>query len=192
MDLLNFGYWLFSTLVQATAALFAVVGVFIIFKIQILHQRQNHLTDAAKQIYISIMGIHADPRVGNYREVTVYLPEEIATKLKELIIRKQYEFEHNKTLPENDDIIEKVKQEISTLEAKLKPLEQLNKSLLGIKKKGKNSLIGIGILFGWSLCLLFITRFIGGLPILILGLITVGFTISIVIHLAQIIIESLK
>ncbi len=192
MDLLNFGYWLFSTLVQAMAALFAVVGVFIIFRIQILLQRQNHLTEAAKQIYISITGIYPDSKLNEYREITVYLPEEISVKLKELIIRKQEELEADRKLPENDDIVRKVEQEISVLEAKLNPLEQLNKSLTDIKRKGRNSLILIGVLFIWSLCLLFLARFIGGLPIFIFGLATVGFTVATVIIFSRIIIESLE
>ena len=205
--MLEAGYWLFSTLVQAMAALFAVVGVFIIFKIQLLKERMTELVKAAKDEYLSKKwkALQADKWDEEQRNVSTYTLKELTAAFKKLIKYKKERLSNNKKAFEkakkdNNNVginiygenVKKLENDIFMIKASLNPLKEINNNLKDIKIKGRNSLIGIGVLFVWSLSLLFLAQFIGGMLISILGLLTVVFTIFIIIYLTRIIIESLK
>ena len=202
MELLNFGYWLFSTLVQAMAALFAVVGVFVVFKIQILREKLRPLMEVAKTTYIRIRKIHEDTANEEYRKVTVYTLEEMISKFEELITKKRKALINNKkTLKEaiknNSDSfgpnynIPRIEKEISYCEDRLDPLKRINQNLRVIKEKGISSLKEIGVVFILSLILLFLNWCMSVEAIITMGILVVIYVVVTVIRISLVIIESL-
>lgn len=202
MDLLTLGYWLFSALVQAMAALFAVVGVFLVFKIQLSNERVNQLAESAKITYRIIQRIFQQPDDERYMEVATSNYEEMIIKLKELISNKEKALEDNKRTLEESRIkggdvwqwehnIKNIQKEISICNKRLAPLENIKSQMGNIKKMGQGVLIGISIAFMLSLLSLFLNPILPKWAIITLGLTLIILVGILVFYIIRITIESI-
>ena len=82
MELVNLGYWLFSTLVQATAVLFSVVGIFILFKIHLLRENAAPFLEMVKDAYAHSKNIERNPPCEEYRALSLYTAQEMITRIR--------------------------------------------------------------------------------------------------------------
>lgn len=202
MDLINLGFWLFSTLVQATAVLFAVVGVFVIFKIQLIREGAALFLETVKDAYIQLKKIEKNPLHKEYRKLSLYSLEEMITRIRELIAEKENQINHNRKEIEEaeereensfaiEENISRLMNEIVICKEKAQTLEGISQSMIDIKTKGKKSLRNICLVFFTSLIALFLVPFLAEWLIIILSLVLVGVTMLIVIDLTIIISKSL-
>lgn len=202
MDLVTLGYWLFSALAQSMAALFAVVGVFLVFRIQILNERMRQLMEVAKFTYLNLMKISKITQQEKYLEVTVYTPKEMVARLIELIKEKKKRLESNKEtlwVARADgkdtrifeDNIKELESDISNCEKSSMPLQLIGLRSLYIQDKGKGFLIEACFVFIVSLIFLFLTPFIPQHLIFIFALVIVSVAILVIIDTVRIIIKSL-
>lgn len=198
----DLGYWLFSTLVQSAAALFAIIGVFIVFKIQMLGERLRNLTEMAKDRIFGIRRV-LTPGSEEYIKVDFYSPVEMITNLKKAVDR--YIKKHR----ENEEELEKAQKQglsgdnfkenlrgidgiLNILRIRLEPLEKAQNELDYIKKSGKESLKLISILFVFSLICLLFNPHMATSGILILSTVIVSMAIAVVLILVHSIIKSLE
>lgn len=202
MESLNLGYWLFSTLVQAAAVLLVGVGIFILFKIHLLRESAAPFLETVKDAYAHLQNIERNPLCDEYRRLSFYAPEEMGTRIRELIAEKENEINRaRKELEEREkaagdtagfnDTIAKLIGEISICKEKLRNLEEINQDIAVIRLKGKKSLRNICFVFFASLIALFLVPFIAEGPIIILSLVFVGIAMLIVIDLAIIVTHSI-
>ena len=198
MDLTDLGYWLFSATMQALAAFFAVVGVFIVFKIQLLKQREDQLLEMARAIYEKIKRTSTEVDSPRYGGVSLCKADETIKMFEKLIDDKEKALiDNEKALKNNQDStwdinIRQINAELSQCKERLEPLKKIDQELRNIKTAGQNSLKRICNLFIMAMFFMFLNPFVSSEKILIFALIIVGLTVVLVKDLSKVIIKSLE
>lgn len=198
MDLTDLGYWLFSAMMQALSAFFAVVGVFVVFKIQLLKQREDQLLGMARAIYEKIKRISTEVDSPRYGGVSLCKVGETIKMFEELIDDKEKVLIDNEGALRNtrdgmwDINIKRIKAELSQCHERLEPLKKIDQELKNIKIAGQDSLKRICNLFILAMFFIFLNPFVSSKIILIFALIIVGFAAVLVKDLSKVIIKSLE
>lgn len=146
----NYGFWLYSAMTQATAALFGVIGMFIIYKLQSL---RNAIKEGQRSI---LNGLH---RTGlSYTGLELMSSGEVEEIfIKEIKKRETYLKEPYGLPAQQKNETKKYTRDLSVLKPKESALKSAQENHRTLIKNGKQAMKALGFIFVFSLAML-ITR----------------------------------
>ena len=143
----EYGYWVYSAMTQATAALFGVIGMFIIYKLQSL---RNSIKESERDVLYILQSVgfsYVTLERNPFDEVEKMLDREIVNC--EFVIKMSDEEALNKNRIKKEE-----KQKLSLLKPKKQALDTARENHKTLIKKGKASMIALGFIFIFSIALL--------------------------------------
>lgn len=150
----DYGFWLYSAMTQATAALFGVIGMFIIFKLQSLKDNikdeEKGVLDALHRIGLNYSALEKKP----FKEIEGILTNEIRQR------------EETEKIPDEEAgrlLIDKTRRmrENDFLKSRRDGLKAIQSSYSKLLREGKGAMKGLGLIFGFSVVLLMVKPLLG-------------------------------
>ena len=150
----NYGFWLYSAMTQATAALFGVIGMFIIYKLQSLKNANKEGERGVLNTLHRVRGIRYEilERI-NFEEVEEMFDKEIESRQK--IVEMPDEDAKKNAINKQRN-----KNELHLLQTKKLSLKSSRDNFDSLVQNGKKSMAGLGFIFVFSIALLMAKPFL--------------------------------
>lgn len=145
----DYGFWFYSAMTQATAALFGVIGMLTIFRLQSLKDNirdgEKGILDALHRIGLNYSALEKKP----FKEIEEILADQIKDREE---TEKISDDEANRLLIDKA----KRKRENDFLQSRRDSLKATQNNYSKLLKNGKEAMKSLGFIFGFSVILLMV------------------------------------